>query len=72
MKVAFDALERAYGSIEDEANEAALRVLRSGKYILRENVKLFSLLVSQEPARNGSTVKKGYGKWQSSPKMACY
>jgi len=36
MKVAFDALERAYGSIEDEANEAALRVLRSGKYILRE------------------------------------
>jgi len=41
MKVAFDALERAYGSIEDEANEAALRVLRSGKYILRENVKLF-------------------------------
>jgi len=24
MKVAFDALERAYGSIEDEANEAAL------------------------------------------------
>lgn len=59
MKVAFDALERAYGSIEDEANEAALRVLRSGKYILRENVKLFALLVSQEPARNGSTVKKG-------------
>lgn len=36
MKVAFDALERAYGSIEDEANEAALRVLRSGKYISRE------------------------------------
>jgi hypothetical protein len=51
MKVAFDVLERAYGSIEDEANEAALRVLRSGKYILRENVKLFGLLVSQEPAR---------------------
>ena len=72
MKVAFDALERAYGSIEDEANEAALRVLRSGKYILRENVKLFSLLVSHEPARNGSIVKKGYGKWQSLPKMACY
>lgn len=59
MKVAFNILERAYGSIEDEANEAALRVLRSGKYILRENVKLFALLVSQEPARNGSTVKKG-------------
>jgi len=72
MKVAFDALERAYGPIEDEANEAALRVLRSGKYILRENVKLFSLLVSQEPERNGSTVKKDYGKWQSPPKMACY
>jgi len=36
MKVAFDALERAYGSIEDEANGATLRVLRSGKYILRE------------------------------------
>jgi len=45
MKVAFNALERAYGSIEDEANEAALRVLRSGKYILRENLKLFALLV---------------------------
>lgn len=36
MKVAFDALERAYGLIENKANEAALRVLRSGKYILRE------------------------------------
>lgn len=41
MKVPFDALERAYASIEEEVKEAVLKVLKSGKYILGENVKLF-------------------------------
>jgi len=41
MKVPFDALEREYASIEEEAKEAVLKVLKSGKYILGENVKLF-------------------------------